>query len=193
MAFPTIPLSEISPLSYNDPVLKSEHQKYLMQTRTRNIRAKRHYEVQWKGLTASEKNQIERFVVAQKGAVLPFAFTFPFGQTIIGATNANPIVITTQYAHNVLDLDLVIISGISGNAAANGTHQAHYLTPTTFQLIGVNGSGIYVSGGQVQLYFPSMLLIDNDMEFELSQKQLGPDKDNMGVWSVVLHIQEEYA
>lgn len=191
MAFPTIPLTEVSPLIYNDPVLKSEHQKHLFQTRTRNIRAKRQYEIQWKGLTSAEKNQIERFIVEQKG-IKTFSFTYPFGQTIVDATNANPVVITTQYAHNILDLDLVFISGVSGNGAANGTHQAHYLTSTTFELLGVNGSGAYVSGGQVKLYFPYMILLFDEGEYVMTEKQLGPDKDNYGVWSITLNISEEY-
>lgn len=66
--------------------------------------------------------------------------------TITNATNANPIVITTSAAHNLVTGDSVTISGVLGNTAANGTNVATVLTATTFS-IPVAGNGAYTSGG----------------------------------------------
>lgn len=82
--------------------------------------------------------------------------------TITGATNATPIVITAA-AHGLVDGDVVTISGVGGNTAANGTFYVDQLSASTFALYsnaalstGVAGNGAYTSGGtfttnQVQL------------------------------------------
>lgn len=190
--FPSIPLSEVEPLVYNDPVLRSNSEKYLFQTRIRNLRTKRQYKLEWKGLTAAEKNTIERFVRECRGSVLTFAWTYPFGQTITNTSNTNPVVVTTSHAHNFLDLDWVVVSGVIGTTAANGTHQAHYASSTTVELIGLAGNGAYVSGGLIKLHFPYMRLILESMEFRGSTKMIGPDKDHYGVYSVSIVVEEQY-
>lgn len=67
-------------------------------------------------------------------------------QFITGATNVNPIVITTDRPHNAKTGDTVYISGVLGNTAANGTRTIIVITTTTFS-IGVAGNGAYSSGG----------------------------------------------
>lgn len=191
-SLPAISLSEVSPIFLEDPVLKSAHQEYIFQARTRNLRPKRGFVIQWKGLTASEKNTIERFIRGQHGEVLTFDWTYPFEQTITNTTNTDPIVVTTQYHHNLFDLDQVVISGVTGTTSANGTHQAHVLTATTFELIDIAGNGAYISGGVCQLYFPYMRLLFSEMTFNESEKLLGPDANDSGVYTVELKIQEEY-
>lgn len=77
--------------------------------------------------------------------------------TIVGATNANPVVITTNTQHNLQNFDKVIISDIVGNASANTPTNVYYyvsvLSSTTFELyqdtllaIPVVGSGNYTPG-----------------------------------------------
>ncbi|MDB4988062.1 MAG: sodium/calcium exchanger 1 [Myxococcaceae bacterium] len=83
--------------------------------------------------------------------------------SISGASNTSPIVITTSAAHklpcpNEFPIN-VRISGVLGNAAANGDFQVSCIaTPmmgfstTTFSLNGSTGSGNYTSGGSFQIW-----------------------------------------
>jgi hypothetical protein len=77
----------------------------------------------------------------------PTAITNSTSKTITNATNATPIVITTSVAHTFHDGDTVVVSGVGGNTAANGTWAITYLTTTTFSLDTSVGSGAYTSGG----------------------------------------------
>jgi hypothetical protein len=68
--------------------------------------------------------------------------------TITGATSASPIVITAN-AHRFTTSDQVQISGVQGNATANGTFTITVTDANSFSLNGADGSsaGAYVSGG----------------------------------------------
>jgi hypothetical protein len=71
--------------------------------------------------------------------------------SITGATNASPIVITSN-GHGLIAGNRVNISGVLGNTAANGTWVVGTVTASTFQiktLAGANttGNGVYTSGG----------------------------------------------
>lgn len=68
---------------------------------------------------------------------------------VSGATNATPIVITADRAHNLTTGDPVMIYGVSGNPAANGSWNVTVLSTTTFSLDTSVGSGAYTSGGIV--------------------------------------------
>lgn len=68
-------------------------------------------------------------------------------RTITGATNATPIVITTSVAHLFATGDTVVVSGVLGNTAANGTWTITKISATTFSLATSVGSGAYTSGG----------------------------------------------
>jgi hypothetical protein len=65
---------------------------------------------------------------------------------ITGATNATPIVITNN-GHNLQNGDLVEITGVVGNTAANGIRTVANRTANTFELSGSVGNGAYTSGG----------------------------------------------
>ena len=67
--------------------------------------------------------------------------------TITGASNASPIVITVPNTAGLSNGDLVTISGVGGNTAANGNWVIQGLTATTFQLQNSTGNGAYTSGG----------------------------------------------
>ncbi len=66
---------------------------------------------------------------------------------VTGATNASPIVITTGSTFGLVTGEVVTISGVGGNTAANGTFTITVLSATTFQLNGSTGNGTYTSGG----------------------------------------------
>lgn len=65
---------------------------------------------------------------------------------ITGATNATPIVITSN-GHGLSNGDLVAIAGVGGNTAANGIWSITAVTANTFTLEGSTGSGAYTAGG----------------------------------------------
>lgn len=74
---------------------------------------------------------------------------------ITDATNATPIVVTSV-AHLLRTGDDVVISGVTGNTAANGIRNVTVLSADTFSINGSVGNGAFVSGGTAQRIFNSM-------------------------------------
>jgi len=71
--------------------------------------------------------------------------------SISGATQADPVVVTTIAAHGLSDRDVVTIRSVAGMTEINDTaYVVNVLTTTTFQLVGCDGSGYsaYTSGGK---------------------------------------------
>jgi len=66
---------------------------------------------------------------------------------ISGATNASPVVITSN-GHGLTTGTTVTISGILGNTNANGTWVITAINSNTFSLNGSSGNASYTSGGQ---------------------------------------------
>ena len=60
---------------------------------------------------------------------------------ITGASNTDPIVITTASTAGLIAGSELSISGVNGNTAANGTWAVGNVTPTSFTLTGSFGSG----------------------------------------------------
>ena len=83
------------------------------------------------------------------GGMLWFTTPLPTNRTVTNATNASPIVVTTSSAHGLSNGQRIMIAGVTGNTAANGTWVIAGVTATTFQLTGSTGSGAYVSGGGI--------------------------------------------
>lgn len=75
-------------------------------------------------------------------AVSPLA-----GIAVSAATNASPISITTTTPHGFSTGAAVTISGVNGNAAANGSWTVTVTDSTHLTLDGSTGSGNYTSGG----------------------------------------------
>lgn len=69
--------------------------------------------------------------------------------TVSGATNATPIVITTSAAHGLATGQIVGISGVLGNTAANGQFAITVTGANTFSLTSSVGNGVYSSGGLI--------------------------------------------
>jgi len=82
------------------------------------------------------------------------ATTLGASKTITGATNANPIVITSV-AHGFANGDVIIVGSVGGNTAANGWRKVANKTADTFELnyldgTSVAGNGAYTAGGSAQ-------------------------------------------
>ena len=66
--------------------------------------------------------------------------------TITNATNATPIVVASA-SHGLKDNDQVFVSGVNGNAAANGVYRIEDVQADRFSLKDSQGSGSYTDGG----------------------------------------------
>ena len=66
--------------------------------------------------------------------------------TLVSATAATPIVVTTTAPHQLSSGDQVVLQGVTGNPPANGTFFITTLTPTTFQLDLSTGTGAGTGG-----------------------------------------------
>ena len=67
-------------------------------------------------------------------------YNVPTG-AVTAATNTSNIQITTATPHNLWNGDTVVITGVQGNTAANGTWTITVINTTTFQLNGATGNG----------------------------------------------------
>ncbi len=73
----------------------------------------------------------------------------PTPLTVSGATNATPVVITTNSPHGLQTGMQVTISGVLGNTAANGIFTVSVIDAANFSLNGSIGNGAWTSGGTV--------------------------------------------
>jgi len=67
--------------------------------------------------------------------------------SVTDATNATPIVITTNGDHGYSTGDSIVVSGVDGNDAANGTFVITVLTSSTFELDDSVGDGTFSADG----------------------------------------------
>lgn len=72
-------------------------------------------------------------------------------RSITGATNASPIVIALA-GHGFVKGQKVVITGVGGNTAANGTWTVTVVDQDHFSLNGSVGNGAYTSGGTAVLF-----------------------------------------
>jgi len=86
--------------------------------------------------------------------------------TVTDATNATPIVVTTQ-THGFSDGDTVYIQGVLGNTAANGRFYINVTSATEFELytdedltVGAAANDDYTSGGVIAGPSKPILIID---------------------------------
>lgn len=193
VAFPSTPVpSEVSGTRYTMPVRKLEYDKGYTYTEFMYSKHLRHYLLEWVYLKAYEKNQLLKFVNDVRVNAELFTWTHPYGPTIIGASNASPIVITTQHTHNFYNNDQVVISGVTGNTAANGIWTITNTTSNTFRLSESIGSGVYTGGGTSKLRLPYVRIGHSEEEFSGANKTLGPDQNNLGVYTLQIELIESY-
>lgn len=81
-------------------------------------------------------------------------FGRPKNFNIVDASNTSPIVITVDTPQTFRNGDIVKISNVGGNTAANGIWRVINTNPTyrTFELEGSTGNGAYTGGGLATLY-----------------------------------------
>ena len=60
---------------------------------------------------------------------------------------AAAVTVTTESAHGLVNGDVVDLTGVTGNPSLNGRWAVTVVTPTTFQLLGSNGTGVTATGG----------------------------------------------
>jgi len=75
---------------------------------------------------------------------------YQVGSGITDATNATPIVITIA-SHGLSNGDHIVITGVGGNLAANGSFIIAAVATNTFELVGSVGTAAYTSGGHAVL------------------------------------------
>ncbi|MFO0824393.1 MAG: beta-1,3-glucanase family protein [Gemmataceae bacterium] len=93
---------------------------------------------------------------------------------ITGATNASPIVITSAN-HDLTTGDVIEVSGVGGNTAANGIFTVTVVDANTFSLDGSQGNGAYTSGGTWSSFsVPLRLVAPKDVTGELSATSTDP-------------------
>lgn len=71
-------------------------------------------------------------------------------KTITGASNASPIVLTSN-GHGLATGQVVVVEGVTGNTAANGRWRVTAINANTFSLDGSGGNGAYAGGGTALL------------------------------------------
>lgn len=96
------------------------------------------------------------------GATQELAFaigiTLATPKAITDATNTDPIVVT-RVGHGLRNGDMVTISGVVGNTAANTDCIVTNIAPDTFEMVDlagatIAGNGAYVSDGTIDIIFP---------------------------------------
>ena len=108
--------------------------------------------------------------------------------TVVAASNATPVVITTGSTSGVVTGDQVVIADVTGNTAANGTFFVTILTPTTFELDGSVGNGAYTTGGTV--FSPQRLGVSVTFGFDNETNKLAcsaPTRVSQNAVTVVTH------
>lgn len=95
-------------------------------------------------------------------------------KTITGATNAEPIVVTSA-AHGFSDDDIVVVQDVTGNTSANGTWKVANKDADTFELYGSEGNADYVSGGKMFKEATNFTWIEKKEPSEINL-------DNKSVW-----------
>ena len=90
-------------------------------------------------------------------------------ETLTNATNTTPITITAT-GHGLSNNDIVVVGGVLGNTAANGTFTVTVTGANTFQLNGSSGNGAYAGGGTwIHVQNPNPRAKDPDPELPGSQ------------------------
>lgn len=87
---------------------------------------------------------------------------------ISGASNTSPIVITTPANHLLSNNDVVELSKVAGNTAANGEWVVTVLSNTTFSLNNSNGNGNYTSGGVLNKYTTNTVEINPRLFYDIT-------------------------
>ena len=191
----TVTPKSISPFNYKFVKLLYEFDKGYKSTRSQYSKPLRNFSWEFLGLTATEKIELTNFIQLVRGETSTFDINWPFGHTVIGATNATPIVVTVQYYHNFLNGDSVTISGVEGNTNANGTFVLSNVTLNTFTLVGSAGNGTFAdvnNDAVAKLKLTNVKFVFNEGLSGEITKILGPDSNNSGIYHFLLSFEQIY-
>ena len=104
---------------------------------------------------------------------LPESLTAPV--VVTAASNAAPIAITVDQSLNLVTGDRVVISGATGNTAANGSFTVTVTSATTFTLNGSTGNGNYTGGAIAQAVFGPTPGQQGDLHFAFAADPSNPN------------------
>lgn len=126
------------------------------------------------GLTANS------FILNSSNGVGTYASGGTWALAITGASNApsTEITITASSTTGLSNGSLVEISGVQGNAAANGFFYIANVTSNSFKLVGSQGNGAYTSGGSWSVYAPGIRLVSPKDIVEVLTNPLNPNQLN---------------
>lgn len=132
-------------------------------------------------------NELPNFL--QKDGSVPFSSAVSYiKNTISAVTNATPIVITS-IGHGRLTNDVVFVSGVLGNTAANGEWTITRIDANSYSLNNSSGNGAYVSGGTAYFLPSSLENLASIAYVEKSSEiiQLGNKSSNFTISANCLH------
>jgi spore germination protein YaaH len=195
-SFPSLIIPQsVSPFKYTLPKLLWEFDKGYIETRAKYHKFLRRFTWEFLGLQAQQKNKFVNFIHEVRGESSTFDITWPYGNTVIGATSTTPIVITVAYSHNYLNGDSVTITGIEGNTNANGTHVISAITLNTFTLVGTTSNGTFAdinSNAIAKLKLSNVKFIFENGLSDIIEKILGPDRDAYGIYNLSINMEQIY-
>jgi len=193
VAWPNSPLpSRINPVELIEVFKEIAYDSGHTYTEAQYSRGLRKWELEYVYLTAAEKNKFIKFLTDIRLSATIITWTYPYGFTIINAPETTPITVTTAYTHNLYEGDRVVIAGVTGNDAVNGTFTITNVTSTSFQLVGSSGTGTYTGGGTARLHLPNIRVSSDEDFFSGFGKTLGPDIDDKGVYTLAVTLQEVF-
>jgi hypothetical protein len=193
VAWPSSPLpSAIHPVQLVEVFKEIAYDSGYTYTESQYSRGLRKWELDYVYLTAAQKNKFIKFLMDVRLSATIITWTYPYGFTIVNAPQTTPITVTTAYTHNLYNGDMVVIAGVTGNTAANGTFTIGNVTATSFQLIGSSGIATYDGGGTAKLHLPNIRVDSDEESFSSFGKTLGPDIDNKGVYTLTVTLQEVF-
>lgn len=190
---PTI--SEVSPLEYSEMRVQHTLDKGYWSARNFYHKPLRKFTIKYLALSPSDKNTLIRFLYTLRGEATDHSIVVPHGHTVINATNASPIVVTVSNSHEYFNGDTVVITGVNGNTAANGTFIITSVTSSTLTLVGSTGNGAFSDpqgDALVKLKLPNAKVVYEEGQFQGVEKILGPDVNNTGYFNVECLIEELY-
>ena len=185
-SFPTVPVPrDVSPVGVVAHTIRFVSDDGIEVTRARYTRERRIYDLLYQDRHQNYTLFADFFRRETRGRALTFDFTMPQSHSITNESTGTPIVITTAFAHGLIDDDQVFIAGTS---AANGTWTITRTGSTTLSLNGSTG-GVGGSTGTLQHYLPTMRFASDRLDIP-QRVDPGVAADDFGLWSWTIRIEE---
>lgn len=175
--------------SINDPLIESRFDNGAIATRTKYTKVRKSYVLLYIG-RLDDYYTIADFVEYVRGRALTFDWVFPWPSSVVNATDATPIAISTYALHNLQTGNVVEVADVA--PVANGQHIITRIGPTALTLDGTVGV-VPSQTGTITRYFPKMrLLLGTNNTFPAPEKIEGPPSDNQGIWRWSVTLEEDF-